>query len=369
MAKNKLISLFLLWPVSVIYRGVMAIRNLLFDRNILPQHEFDIPVVVVGNISMGGAGKTPHTEYIVESLKHKYHIGVLSRGYKRKTKGFVLATPNSKPDDIGDEPYQIYRKFHRDGISLAVCENRVKGINKMREINPKLDMIVLDDAFQHRYVKPMVSVVLMESSRPAYKDHIFPLGRLREPLSALNRADIIVVTKCPESMRPVDYMIFKQDLDLWPYQHLLYSKYVYQNLVPVFNEYANGAITQLQWLTEQDTILVVAGVANPKPFVKFLRKFKAKIKIKVFPDHHHFTNADMEFILQKYQNMPGKHKIIVTTEKDAVKMQNCPYFPHQLRACTYYLPIKVEFIPTVSEGSSLEQVIEQVISQKTKIRT
>ncbi len=369
MAKNKLPASLLLWPASLVYRVAVGVRNYMFDKNILKQHEFDIPIVVVGNISMGGSGKTPHTEYIVAALKHNYHIGVLSRGYKRKTRGFVLATKHSHPDDIGDEPYQLYRKFNGDGIVLAVCEDRVKGIKAMRQAHPEINMIVLDDAFQHRYVKPAVSIVLMESTRPAFRDHMIPMGRLREPLSSLSRADIVVVTKCSDAMRPVDYRIFTTDLNLWPYQQLLFSKYEYQKLVPLFDESQKDIVPQLEHLTERDTVLIVAGVANPKPFIKYLRKFRAKVKLKIYADHHHFTHSDMDDILQKYQNMPGARKIIVTTEKDAVRMMNCPYFPHQLRCCTYYVPIKVKFVQVSGDSRPLELAIEHSLSQKTSINT
>lgn len=367
MAKNKLLSALILGPVSLVYRGVIAVRNYLFDKGILPQHEFNVPVVVVGNISMGGSGKTPHTEYIVDALKNQYHIGILSRGYKRKTRGFVLATKNSHMDDLGDEPYQLYRKFARDKVTLAVCEDRVKGINAMLEADPRINLLVLDDAFQHRYVKPTVSVVLMESSRPASRDRLLPLGHLREPLSALNRADIVVVTKCTETMRPMDFTLFAEDLSLWPYQTLLFSKFEYQPLQPVFEDECPGFAPQLNSLTENDTVLIVAGVANPKPFVKQIRRSKAKIKLKIFPDHHHFTSSDMDAVLRKFQSMPGKNKYIITTEKDAMRLMNCPYFPHKLRSCTFYLPIKVQFIPTAGENRPLEEVIKQVISQKTKV--
>lgn len=237
----------------------------------------------------------------------------------------------------------------------------------MLKADPQINLLVLDDAFQHRYVKPMVSVVLMESSRPAFRDQMLPLGHLREPISALNRADIVVVTKCTDNMRPMDFTIFAEDLSLWPYQTLLFSKFEYQPLQPVFADAHSGFAPQLSSFSENDTVLVMAGVANPKPFVKHIRKSRAKIKIKIFPDHHHFSSADMESVLKKFQSMPGKNKYIITTEKDAMRLLNCPYFPHELRACTYYQPITVRFIPTTGENRPLEEVIKNVIAQKTKV--
>ena len=224
MAQNKVLSALLLWPLSRIYGAVISVRNLLFEIGILKQTSFDVPVIVVGNIAVGGTGKTPHTEYIINLLHSHYNIGVLSRGYKRKTKGYFLATDNVTPSQIGDEPYQMYRKFGQY-VTIAVCENRCQGIRNMLASNPNINLIILDDAFQHRYVKPKFSIVLTEFSRPIYNDHLMPLGRLREPIHSLNRADIVIVTKCPEGMKPIEYREFKNNLNLYPYQNLYFSTY------------------------------------------------------------------------------------------------------------------------------------------------
>lgn len=342
MARNKLLSMLLLYPISKIYGVVMAVRNKMFDYGILKQQEFDIPIVVVGNIAMGGTGKTPHVEYIVESLLGKYNIGVLSRGYRRATKGFVLASPQSRPEDIGDESYQIYRKFGPD-ITVAVCEKRADGIRQMREINPELNMIILDDAFQHRYVKPSVSVILTEYNRPVFNDKILPYGRLRESARALNRADMVVVTKCPIDMKPMHYRLFEENLKLFPFQKLYFSRYNYGHLVPIFPDEATD-IPTLDSLRPDNSVLVITGVANPKPFVRFLRRNKAKVKLKRFTDHHNFTASDMEEIARLFDELPSANKFIVTTEKDAVRILNNPYFPHRLKKSIFYVPIKVEFI-------------------------
>lgn len=334
--------MLLLYPISKIYGVVMAVRNKMFDYGILKQQEFDIPIVVVGNIAMGGTGKTPHVEYIVESLLGKYNIGVLSRGYRRATKGFVLASPQSRPEDIGDESYQIYRKFGPD-ITVAVCEKRAEGIRQMREINPALNMIILDDAFQHRYVKPSVSVILTEYNRPVFNDKILPYGRLRESARALNRADMVVVTKCPVDMKPMHYRLFEENLKLFPFQKLYFSRYNYGHLVPIFPDEVTD-IPALDNLRADNSILVITGVANPKPFVRFLRRNKAKVKLKRFTDHHNFTASDMEEIARLFDELPSANKFIVTTEKDAVRILNNPYFHHRLKKSIFYVPIKVEFI-------------------------
>lgn len=359
MAKRKILSFLVLYPISIVYGWVMAIRNAMFENGMLKHRSFDIPVITVGNLSMGGSGKTPHTEYILDKFNDQYHLGMLSRGYKRRTKGFVLATENTHVEDIGDEPYQIYQKFHKRDVMVAVCEKRAEGIDKMREIDPSLNMIVLDDAYQHRYVKPSVAILLMEFNRPVYNDHMLPFGRLRESVSEVKRADIIVITKCPENMSPIQRRIIEEHLNLFPFQKLLFSRYKYLDPVPVFKDgYAAGEKLTLGSLGETDTLLAVAGVANPRPFIRQLRKNGAKVKIKRFSDHHNFTHADMQGIEEKFNTLKGKRRFIITTEKDAMRLKNNPYFPHHLRKYIYYLPIQVSF----DENSQpLDAVIKQVL--------
>ena len=217
---------YVLWPISKLYEFGVTCRNRLFDWGILKQEEFNVPIVVIGNIAVGGTGKTPHTEYIIKELQSRYNIAILSRGYKRKTKGFVIATKDSTPNQIGDEPYQMYSKFN-GSIPVAVCENRRVGIAKLLDINKDINLILLDDAFQHRYVKPSVAILLTEYSRPLFEDEMLPLGNLREPIVALNRADMVVVTKCPENIKPMETRIFNNKLKAFPYQHLSFSKFNY----------------------------------------------------------------------------------------------------------------------------------------------
>lgn len=330
----------------------MGVRNLMFKWHILKQKEFPVPVVVVGNISAGGTGKTPHTEYVIDLLRYKYHIGMLSRGYKRKTKGFVLATSRSTPLDIGDEPYQIYQKFGRD-ISVAVCEDRCTGIEELLRLDPRINLIVLDDAFQHRYVKPTVSIVLTEFNNPVFFDKLLPLGRLREPAKAIYRADMVVVTKCPPQLKAIEYRIFKNNLKLFPYQKLFFSRFNYTSLRPLFPDIRKDA-PHMSWLGPDDTVLVLSGIANPKPLVRYLKGFKASIKVKVFPDHHNFNRKDLDAITKRFNELEGKQKIIVTTEKDAVRLINNPYFPHQLKPYIFYQPVDVTFDPMNVDSFDLE---------------
>ncbi len=357
--KNKVFSSLVLNPVSKVYGMVTDMRNRLFDMGILKQQEFDIPVVVIGNIAIGGTGKTPHTEYIIDSLRYSFRIGVLSRGYRRRTKGFLHASDRTGPNDIGDEPYQIYRKYGKD-VTVGVCEDRCQGIEELRNIDPSVNLILLDDAFQHRYVKPSVAIVLTEFNRPAFNDRMLPLGRLRESTFAFNRADIVIVTKCPEDLKPIECRAFTKRLDLYPYQKLFFSRFVYGHLVSVFPDDVTY-IPYLNWLTEDDTILAISGIANPKPFIRYLRTFKARIKVKVFSDHHNFSYRDIDRILERFEAMPGKKKYIITTEKDAVKLACHPHYPQALKAHTFYLPVKVQF--TQQQGNvSFDETLRKLIA-------
>ena len=338
----------LLTPLSWIYGAVTGVRNWLFNQGFLKEVEYDIPIVSVGNITVGGTGKTPHVEYIITNLAADYKIAVLSRGYKRKTKGFVLANVHSTPEMIGDEPFQIYQKF---GIRthVAVCENRRKGIEELQRLFPDLQLIVLDDACQHRWVKPKVSVLLMDYNRPVYEDKLLPLGRLRESKIQVNRADMVIVTKCPEDIQPIDFRIKKKDLNLLTYQKLFFSRYDYGRLKPVFPEDAPYNAT-LQQLTAQDGVLLLTGIANPRYFVRHFKPFPFKVKVEHFPDHHDFTREDIERIIKKFKSVPGSRKIIVTTEKDAVRLMHNPYFPQTLKPFTFFLPVTVKMVDALDES-------------------
>ncbi len=351
----------LLTPFSWGYGAGVWLRNTAFNIGILPQEEFDVPVVSVGNITVGGTGKTPHVEYIVEALYRRYHVAVLSRGYKRKTKGFILASNNMTPRDIGDEPYQIYRKFG-GLITLAVCEKRRKGIRELLRIDPDINLILLDDGFQHRYVKPKVNIVLVDYNRPPYDDHLMPLGTLREPAERMLRCDMVVVTKCPTDLTAMDIRMMKKNLDLFPSQQLYFSNIRYADPVPVF-PVQSPQLTSLQWLREDDAILCLTGIATPKPLVRYLRQFSTRIKVMHFDDHHFFTRRDFTDIFKVYNTLEGRRKFIITTEKDAVRIMNNPYYPPTMRSCIFYIPMRVGFLEM--EGLNfIERLIEKIDSQE-----
>lgn len=362
MARNKVIEKLILLPMSKIYGMITSVRNSLFNSGLLKQRSFDVPVIVVGNIAVGGSGKTPHTEYIIETLKSSFRIGVLSRGYKRKTKGFIIASAESTPLSIGDEPYQIYQKYGSD-VVVAVCEDRCKGIEAMLKAHPDINLLVLDDAFQHRYVKPAISIVLTEFNKPIFYDTLLPLGRLREFPRAIYRADMVIVTKCPESIKPVEYRIFKNHLSLYPYQKLYFSRFKYGNLKPVFPE-KTRQVPYLDYLSEQDRLLAVSGVANPRPFVKYVKSFKPLVKVNVFPDHHNFNKKDITLITRRFNDIKAAHKFIITTEKDAVRLANNPYFPEELKPYTFFVPVKVEFDNGTADNFAAD--IKKLIIQSRK---
>ena len=361
MKERSFFAKLVLLPCSKIYGAITYMRNKFFDWKILKEVEFDVPVIVVGNLAVGGTGKTPHVEYIVEAFRRTHRVAVLSRGYRRKTKGFIMAGRTSTPADIGDESYQIYHKFGGN-VVVAVCEDRVYGINEMLRLDPKISMIVLDDAFQHRYVKPAVSIVITEYNHPVSEDRMLPYGRLREPARGINRADMVIVAKCPKGLKPFDYRSVVNDYGLFPFQHLFFSHYVYKPLMPVFPDIAT-TVPYLDWLTSNDTILAVAGIGNPRPFVRHLKSYEAKVKVDIFADHHQYTKKDIEYLLERYKGMKGAQRIIITTEKDAVRLAANPYFPHELKAITYYLPIEVEFESPLGEPS-IEKAMEKLLRER-----
>lgn len=340
---NKYLN-YALTPFSWLYGFGVHVRNKFFDWGIFKETSFNVPVVGVGNITVGGTGKTPHVEYILECLRYKRNIAVLSRGYKRKTRGFIVASAKSTPDDIGDEPLQIYEKFGGT-VKVAVCESRVKGVRELIRQFPKIDLIVLDDSFQHRYIKPKVNIMLMDYSHPVYSDNILPLGRMRESSDARYRADMVITTKCPSDVSALDMRLVSKHLELMPYQKLYFSTFDYGGLIPVFPDDCSDRIL-INDLTSEDSVILLTGVANPRPFVNHFREYPFKKKVLHFPDHHDFKKSDLNKILKKFNDSSGSRKIIITTEKDAVRISHNPYFPIELRSFIFYMPIGVRMLDT-----------------------
>ena len=336
-----------LYPVSWIYGAVVVMRNKLFDWGIFRSKSFDVPVICVGNLAVGGTGKTPHTEYLIKLLHDKYQVAVLSRGYKRRTKGYVLATPQCTAKTIGDEPYQMYTKF--SSVTLAVDEKRCHGIEKLLKLKePSTDVILLDDAFQHRHVKAGLNILLTDYHRLFCDDTLLPAGRLREPVSGKNRAQIVIVTKCPQDIKPIDYNIITKRLNLYPYQRLFFSSFRYGNLQPVFSN--EGGIA-LSLLTDTD-ILLITGIASPAPILERLGDCTKQIDLLSFGDHHDFTHKDMQQIRERFNKLKGKRRLIITTEKDATRLINHPDLDAELKPFIYALPIEIEILQNQQETAA-----------------
>lgn len=358
--RDKLVR-YALTPLSWAYGAGTWVRNKMFDSGFLKEETFPIPVVSVGNLTVGGTGKTPQVEYIVEHLSRKYRMAVLSRGYKRKTKGFVLANSHSTPDMIGDEPMQIYRKYGFR-TKVAVCEKRADGIRELMRLFPDLQLILLDDAFQHRYVKPRVSILLTDYSRPFYADNLLPLGRLRESTEQANRADMVIVTKCPDNLSPLDCRLVAKRLDLLSFQKLYFTRYAYSPIQPCFPDDSPYSVS-LENLGTRDAALLLTGVANPRSFVRYFRKFPFRVRVSHYPDHHDFTRRDIQEIAARFKTLKAERKVIITTEKDAVRLAYNPYYPKELKPFTFYIPIDVEMVSVGANPSdfipSLEELIEK----------
>ena len=331
-----------LYPLAWIYGLLTSFRNKLFDWGVFSEESFSIPIISTGNIAVGGTGKTPHTEYLLKILCKKYRMAVLSRGYKRKTRGFILADENANSYQIGDEPLQIYRKFPT--VLIAVDANRRRGIRNLLNLpeDIKPNVILLDDAFQHRYVKPSLSILLSDVNRPFYDDYLLPAGRLREHPKNFKRADLIVCTKCPESFASDDYQILTDKINLHPHQQLFFSSYRYKNLQPVFPEtnlIKEESFEQL--MSENYRILLVAGLADPSSLIEYVKKYTVNLQTIIYSDHHDFTRKDILAMTDFIKTADSKNKLIVTSEKDAVRLSNNPFITEDIKAFIYYLPIEV----------------------------
>jgi tetraacyldisaccharide 4'-kinase len=328
-----------LLPLSWLYGLGVWVRNKLFDWKILPAETFDVPVISVGNLAAGGTGKTPHTEYLIRLLRKKFRVAVLSRGYKRKTRGFVLAGKDACYRSIGDEPYQIYRKFPE--VLVAVDANRRRGIRNLLDspIVRRPNVIILDDAFQHRYVKPSLAVLLTDSRRPFFEDRLLPAGRLREPAYNAERADMIIFTKYNHKLQTANNVVHSH-----PHVLILQSQLVYKELLPVFPEKSNAQKESLERLRgESYSALLLAGLAHPEDLVQHLAKHISDLYPMIYPDHHDFSQKDIAAITACFNSIPNKKKLILTSEKDAVRLMHCPHLREEIKNFIYYIPIETVF--------------------------
>ncbi len=352
----------LLFPFSLIYGLIVFIRNLAFDLNILKSGSFDIPIISVGNLTVGGTGKTPQIEYLIELLKDTFRVAVLSRGYRRETKGYVVAGKKTSPSEIGDEPYQIFTKFRK--VIVAVCEKRAVGIENLLNKRKKPDVILLDDAFQHRYVKPGLSILLIDFNRPVFKDLLLPAGNLREGFGNRKRADVVVVTKCPEQINNGIVETWKKKLNLRANQSLFFSSIAYGKPQQLFSD---GSLELPIEIIQKEKvkILLVTGIARPDSLIRWLQDKNIKLEIMSFPDHHNYSKEDINKIKTGFKKIKGRKKIILTTEKDAVRLMHIKKIPRNLKHKIYYIPIFNKFLQGKHEEFNC--LILNYVKQNTRI--
>ena len=324
-----------LLPLSWLYGLAVSLRNELFALGILKERSFSIPVISVGNITVGGSGKTPHVEYLIRLLQDYIKVGVLSRGYKRKSHGYVLADDNSTMRDLGDEPYQIKQKFH--DIYVAVDKNRCNGITRLThdKATSNVGVILLDDAFQHRYVKPGLNILLVDYHRLIIYDRLLPAGRLREPLNGKQRADIVIITKCPRDLKPMEFRILTKAMDLFPYQQLFFTTIDYGTPQALFSDKTTSL--------NKYNVLLVTGIASPEQMENDMKHKCRSLTSLAFEDHHLFNTKDEQRINNAFERLPSP-KIIVTTEKDSTRLVNLNGLTTEVRDAIFVLPIKVKFM-------------------------
>ena len=325
----------LLLPISLLYHIVLTIRHKLYDWHILKTTGFEKPIICIGNLNLGGTGKTPHTEYLVRLLKASYRVATLSRGYGRKTKGFKLAENTSSYEDLGDEPLQYFKKF--PDIQVTVDEDRVDGVKRLLKSDNAPEVILLDDAFQHRRIQAGLNILLTEYQHLYCDDYLVPTGTLRDVKSAAKRANIIVVSKSPKDLSESEKQQIISKLKPSAEQKVFFSYLEYEPLHP-FNEAAKHFSTDAA-----DAVLAFCGIALPEPFVEELKKHFKTVDFLPFADHHAYTENDVATLMKLFENLGGTKKIIVTTEKDAARLTNSPYLCQFEGAPLFVLPVAVRF--------------------------
>ena len=337
-------------PLSWLYSLAVNFRHRLFDWGVLKSEEFDIPIVCIGNITVGGTGKTPMAEMLITYLSRRYCVALLSRGYGRRTKGYREVTVDAHYRDVGDEPLQIKRKFPH--TTVVVCEKRVEGIRRIREEHPEVDLILMDDGFQHRYVDPKINILMVDSTRPIQNDRMLPAGTLRDNPEQLYRANYFVVTKCPEKMAPIDRRLQRKVLIRYPYQQIYFTRFESFSPQPIYADEA------LQPLTPHSRVIALSGIGNPKQFVDGLKRQYEVVAELTKDDHHVYHRSDMVELVGLLKKFPDA--AIVTTEKDAIKLTRRQHIPEAVRRAIYYIPIDITFIED-SATDFLQKLDEDVV--------
>ena len=342
----------LLAPLSWLYAIVLGIRHWLYDCGILKSRSFSVPTICIGNLALGGTGKTPHTEYLIRLLKDKANVAVLSRGYGRKSTGFILANEDTPYEQIGDEPLQYRLKFNN--ITVAVDEDRCDGVSNLMRMEQAPEVILLDDAYQHRKIKPGLNILLTEYYNIYKKDMLVPAGNLRDIKCAAKRADIIIVTKSPRVLLPYDKRDVVNVINAKPYQKIFFTYIDFQKLTPI-NQTAKD--TPLQ---NMKSVYLFCGIANPYPLEDHLKRKYNTLITNYFGDHHCFTDSDIDMILSGFDSVIGKNKIIVTTEKDLMRLTNSSYINRFDNVPLFTIPIEVRFNDEKEEETFKNLIVNYV---------
>lgn len=324
---------YLLFPFSLVYGGAVWVRNFLYDKGIFKSTSFNFPLICVGNLAVGGTGKTPMTEYLIRLLQQRWQVATLSRGYKRKTKGFAIANATTTALEIGDEPMQFHEKFPE--VTVAVGEERLVAIPQLLHDRPNTGVIILDDAFQHRQVKAGLNIMLTEYRNLYTRDLMMPAGDLRDVRRSDQRADIIVVTKCPSNLTETDRQEITEEIKPAPHQTVYFTEIVYAQPYHLFSH-------QPMSFSAETEILLVCGIANPRPLKDFLAKQVHTYEMLRYADHHIFSISDLEDIKKQFDAIASPQKMILTTEKDAVRLHK---FAQELAALPVgVIPIEHAFL-------------------------
>lgn len=335
----------LLYPLALVYGAVVWMRNRLYDSGFYSSIEFSVPVISVGNLSVGGTGKTPHIEYLVRLLQYQFKTATMSRGYKRRTQGFLLADAETNALRIGDEPMQYHMKFPE--LTVSVAEERMTGIPRLLQQRPSVEVVLLDDAFQHRSVKAGVNILITDYAKPFYKDRILPAGTLRENRPAYKRADVIIVSKCPEKLTEAEAQEMKKQINPLPHQQVFFTKMFYETPYDILT----GEKASLQG----KSVVLVCCIAKPEPLIARVEQQAKEVHVLSYPDHHYFFKKDMEEIKETYDNWNATDKIIVTTEKDATRLHLHADKIKEWGISIVVLPIQVSFL--FNKGSEFDQLI------------
>ena len=346
---NQWILKILLLPLAILYGLGVAIHNSLYSLGLLKGVTFSIPVISVGNLTVGGTGKTPHTEYLIRMLHEYLPLAVVSRGYKRKTTGFLEVLPHHDATQSGDEPLQYKRKYPH--VPVAVAESRSFAIPQVIRTHPSTRVILLDDGYQHREVVPGLNILLTEYNRLYTSDWLLPVGRLREWRGGAKRADMIVVTKCPDNISKTEIDRIEADVKIRPDQNVFFSRYRYGQ---PYKMYGHGERLALH--KDLDVLLVVA-IAGTEYLLEYVDGQSGEVRMLSFNDHHPFSNFDISDIAQQFKYMPeGRERIILTTEKDAMRLDTHRELLRQMDLPIYILPVAVEFIG--DDPTSFDQAVK-----------